>query len=129
MASEIVLYYPTATPLTYPQFAIFAGSLMWNGTIFVAQTDNTAWQAACFNTLSSISTTNGVNNVWGTNPFTGFYTGGMPGTIDQTQTYMIRFYNSGSTPVPMSELPVVQTWVPNLAAITSVGVGTQINSL
>ena len=107
MANEICLRYPTAAPLANPQFAIFAGlTLMWNNTTgaLVAQSDPTAWTAACFMGLTPLYTAGSV--------FVGDYVGTMPTGIDQSQNYTIRFYNSVGTPTPLSELPVTQTWIP-----------------
>jgi hypothetical protein len=114
MANEIALRYPTASPFGHPQFAVFAGLTMWNSTssTFVPQADPTAWTAACFAPLTPVYTP----GVPGT--FTGDYVASMPGGVDLTQALTIRFYDSPAVPLPQTELPATQSWVPD--AVTAI---------
>jgi hypothetical protein len=105
MADEIAFRYPNGSPpvaVASPKFAVFAGLKMWNGAAFVAQSDATAWTAACFFALAPISTSGGAA--------TGDYQADMPPGIDLTQTYTVRMYANAGTPTPGTELPPVQVW-------------------
>jgi hypothetical protein len=106
MAHEIALRWPNGSPpvaLANPQFAVFAGLAIWNGTAFVAQSDATAWVAGCFFPLTPICLHDGTT-------FSGDYQADMPGGIDLAQSYTIRMYGSSGTPAPGSELPPLQVW-------------------